>query len=162
MNTNATHQRANVPYKAKAKTRYSIQYLLLQERLFHRLANTFKFINLMGGSAAFISVFVNQTPITAFSGLLIAITTTLDFVIKTDERAKQCLDVRLRYQKLLNDRRRYTPEEYAFESGKIGMMQAPSISGLQYPAYNDTVRQLGHSNRVHSLTKWQRFLKCMV
>ena len=112
MNTSATGQKADVSYKAKAETQYSIRYLLLQERLFHRVANAFKFINLLGGSAAFFSVLVNQTPIAAVSGLLVAITTTLDIVIKTDERARQCLDVRLRYQKLLNDRRRYTPEEY--------------------------------------------------
>lgn len=79
---------------------------------------------------------------------MVAATSMIDIVIKPNERARQCMDVRLCYQKLLNERRNYTPEEYELKSGEIGMQKATSIEGLQYPAYNDTVIKLSHDNCV--------------
>lgn len=38
---------------------------------------------------------------------------------------------------------------------------APTLRGLEYPAYNDMVRQVGRTDYLKSLTRWETFLRIL-
>ncbi|TVU89398.1 hypothetical protein [Vreelandella titanicae] len=53
----------------------------------------------------------------------------------------------------------YSFEEYECETCRIALIDFPDIEGLRKPAINDTCVQLGRTNGVVVLNKWERFLK---
>lgn len=160
MNNQPIRNTQRTKYQAEGDTCYSIRYLHLQERLFNKLAYFFTIINLIcGGGTALVLSISDYTAIAVIFGVLVTISTVLDYVMKPDEKAQQCRDVRLCFQKLLNASARYSLEEYDVKAGEIGQMKAPTIEGLQFPAYIDSVTQRGHTYNGRGLDKWERFLK---
>jgi hypothetical protein len=140
-------------------TCYMVRYMQLQQRLFSRMANVFTFTSLFGGSAAFAGVITESTVLTATSGVIVAVSTMLDFVVNPKKHAAQCRKARRRFQRLYMKKAAYSFEEYEFETCKIALMDFPDIEGLRRPAFNDTCEQRGCTKGVIVLNKWERFLK---
>tara|TARA_R110001599_G_scaffold49091_2_gene140378 strand:- start:2395 stop:2898 length:504 start_codon:yes stop_codon:yes gene_type:complete len=145
--------------EAVLETCYTVRYMLIQQRLFSRMANVFTFTSLFGGSAAFAGVITHSTTLTATSGVFVAISTMLDFVIKPKENAAQCRKARRLFQRLIMKESEYNFEEYDFEFGRIALMDTPNIDSLRRPAVNDTFEQCGQTDQVIPLTRWERFMK---
>lgn len=146
-------------YEATGDTSYAIRYVQLQERLFNRMANVLKFTSLFGGSAAFAGVATSSPVITGISGVVVAISTILDFVIKPEEKAFQCRGARHRYQRLLQKASEYSLVDYDRKTAKIARMDTPLIEGLRKPAYNDSSIERGRPDYTWQLNRWERFLK---
>ncbi|CDG55210.1 MULTISPECIES: hypothetical protein [Halomonadaceae] len=140
-------------------TCYMVRYMQLQQRLFSRMANVFTFTSLFGGSAAFAGVITEHTVLTATSGVIVAVSTMLDFVIDPKKHAAQCRKARRRFQRLYMKKAAYSFEEYECETCRIALIDFPDIEGLRRPAFNDTCVQLGRTKGVVVLNKWERFLK---
>lgn len=146
-------------YEAMGDTAYAIRYMQLQERLFNRMGNVLKFTNLFGGSAALAGVATSNATITAISGVIVAISTIQDFVIKPEEKAFQCRGARHRYQRLLQKASEHTLADHDRKAAKIARMDTPHIEGLRKPAYNDASLERGRPDYTWQLNRWERFLK---
>lgn len=159
---------ARTLYEATGDTAYAIRYMQLQERLFNRMGNVLKFTSLFGGSAAFAGAATNSPTLTAMSGVIVAISTILDFVIKPDEKSFQCRGARHRYQRLLQKASSHSIAEHDRlvdhdrKAAKIGRMDTPNIEGLRKPAYNDSSIERGRPDYTWQLSCWERFLKWLV
>ncbi|GGC83897.1 hypothetical protein [Vreelandella lutescens] len=145
-------------YEAMGDADYAIRYMLLQERLFARLGIVFKFISLFGGSAAVGGVAINSPLLTSVSGILVALSSILDIVIKPEEKALQCRGVSKRYYKLIRKADRHTLEEHDRKAAKIALLPTPQIEGLRVPAYNESSIERGRPDYTQPLNSWQRLL----
>ncbi|WP_027967300.1 hypothetical protein [Halomonas halocynthiae] len=146
-------------YEAQGDAKYSVRYMILQERFYKRLAGLFKFTSLFAGSAAFAG-FIASTPlITGISGLLITASTVLDFVIYPERKARQCIDARREYQALLNEAESLDLTSFDSRALQIAMREAPNIESLRVPAYNDSVKERGRTDYIQPLTWRERFMK---
>lgn len=148
-------------YEVAGDISYAVRYMQLQERLFNRMGNVLKFTSLFGGSAAFAGVATSSHVITSISGIVVAISTILDFVIKPEEKAFQCRRVRHRYQRLLQKASEYSLVDYDRKTAKIARMDTPLIEGLRKPAYNDACNERGRPDYTFQLNSWEFFLKCI-
>ena len=145
-------------YEAIGDAHYAIRYMLLQERLFARLGIVFKFTSLFGGSAAVTGVAINSPVLSSMSGILVALSSILDIVIRPEEKALQCRVVSKRYHKLIRNAERHTLEEHDRKASKIALLQTPQIEGLRVPAYNESSIERGRPDYVQPLNGWQRLL----
>ncbi|MBW5802021.1 hypothetical protein [Halomonas elongata] len=146
-------------YEAKGDAMYSVRYMILQERLYARIAGTFKFASLFGGSAAFAGLITASPLVTGTSGLLITASTVLDFVISPERKALQCAEAKRKFQKLLRKADEMDLAAFDRRAGKISMINTPHIESLRLPAYNDSVRERGRADFVQPLTRQERFMK---
>ncbi|ELY22295.1 hypothetical protein [Vreelandella titanicae] len=148
-------------YEAKGDAAYAIRYLHLQERLFLRMSHVFKFVSLLGGSAAFVGAATASPALTGFSGILVAASTILDFVIKPEEASLKCRTVKHKYQKLLAKAETSDLPEFSRKLAKISLTSTPHIEGLRRPAYNDSCHERGRPDFVLPLSNWEKFVSML-
>ncbi|MCK0743585.1 hypothetical protein [Chromohalobacter nigrandesensis] len=148
-------------YEAKGDAMYSVRYMILQERLYKRLAGLFKFTSLFGGSAAFAGLITASPLVTGTSGLLITASTVLDFVISPEQKALQCKEARQKFQKLLRKADELDIAAFDRRAEKIAMLDTPNIESLRIPAYNDSMCERGRTDFVQPLSFRQRVIRAI-
>jgi hypothetical protein len=125
--------------------RYGARYALRQRRFFARLQGVFSAINLLSGSAAFGGWLVEQPELAGVAGLVVAVVTVLDHVIKAGEHATAAQHAHKAFAVLLA-RLRAGEDADALDRALIELQgeDGPELELLRIPAWNDALLEMGY------------------
>lgn len=123
--------------------RYCIRLNHLLRRFFRRLDAIISGVELIAGTAVFVSFFQENPEMAVKIALCVAVASMLNRVIKPAEKAYQADELYRRYEQLRSQADQMTLSEVDAAMSELRQMPVSDIEGLRNVAYNDNLRESG-------------------
>jgi len=133
------------------------QYGLRLAGFYRRVATAFRFVQLLAGGSAVLTVFANSPVMLRILGAVLAITAAVDLAWNPSELASECEHHAERWAELDHRSGTMTDEDLSREVTHLIAMKAPTITGLVNPVFNDLMKTFGRDDlKPQPETWWQR------
>lgn len=144
--------------EAVIDTQYGVRFNDMNARFYKRLDSVFSLINLIGGSAAFATVWVGKPSFAAAIGMVIAIAAYVERELRPTEKSIRCELQRQKFGQLAARAPKLSLNKLDYELRVLQSTGPDTISSLAKPAYNATVMSAGFPEHKLKLSVWERVL----
>lgn len=132
------------------QTRFARQYGQRLGRFYRRASNLIRFLQVVTGSAAFISVMssVGSDALLAWSGAIMAAVSTIDIIWQPGDLASQCYRAAERWGRLEARCYGMSDAELRPAVAKLQAVDLPTWNCLREPVFNDLMLEVGSDQRL--------------
>lgn len=145
-------------YEAELDLDFAIRLSELHARMFSRFKRGALLINLIAGSAAFVTLFGSSGLIAGIAGLVVAITSMVDLIWDFGHCAARHQGDREAFLKLRSRQVRLSMEQLDAELDRLRAKAAPTIDALSKPAFNSNLARHSRPECMVSLNAWEKFV----
>ncbi len=135
---------------------YLIRLCRVHQRLHERMDRWGKLFELLGGSAALVSVASQSSVALAVAGVLVAVAAFANLVFEPSTKARRYQEAALALTDLLAKSDQMTLT--ALDAGRYCVALPGFIDALRAPSYNDTMHSHGLGKYLMPLSRMERFM----